>query len=120
MNGLKSLDDFLLQGKANGKKYASGTGTIVYGSGNTQLSVTGLAFRPTKIFVYSNNGGSDNYFVNYIESLNGSARSIVMTTPTTYSYSPGGGTTITANGFTIYVCDGTYGNGATASWVAIE
>jgi hypothetical protein len=48
---LKSLDDFLLQGKASGKKYVTGNGTT---DGNGYLVVHGLTFRPRIIITYCN------------------------------------------------------------------
>lgn len=60
---LKSLDDFLLQGKASGKKFATGTATATIGSDyllfDTEvggaymfyITVTGLTFTPSIIIM---------------------------------------------------------------------
>jgi len=58
MNGLKSLDDFLLQGKTSGKKWASGT--------TTSGIVSGLTFRPSIVIIYASKIGTYNEAYRYV------------------------------------------------------
>lgn len=125
---LKSLDDFLLQAKASGKKWASGTITtassgLTYtwwlnnapSSGNgAYITVSGLTFIPTIIFVYNN--GSMTAFINSSSAIKLFAIYAGGALPKQYDY-PQTNVTI---GTTFQVPANNVAYNTIVTWIAIE
>lgn len=104
MNGLKSLDDFLIQGKSTGKRWASGTANA---NSNGGLSID-LTFTANLIIFYSSTA-------KYIAFSNFSSTTI-------YGIGMNGSwtneITIASNGFSIN--NGFFSAETQVSWYAFE
>lgn len=115
MNGLKSLDDFLLEGKANGKRSASASGIYLATTG-TNLVATGLPFRPSTIVWWSGTSAPANYIGVYTDKSPQTAYlSSGNITSSASLYANKSTAVITDSGFTVSPqVQGTF------SWIAYE
>lgn len=106
---LKSLDDFLLQGKANGRRWATGSTAAVYNLEYT-VTVSNLTFKPTIICCKY----SETWWSFYSWDYN-SGIILRLASTSSSAYTSANDTTTYDTGFSIAVP-----SGLTYKWIAIE